>query len=173
MSGEGSRVIRKSSVRASQDLRDLIQGVLVAELLNPSKEFWLISPWVSDVAVIDNSDGSFSGLDPSWPSRELGLAEVLARLTRVGTEVRVDVRPIDHNKVFLDRLDHAATPGRLKVRVSPVLHEKGMLADGFVISGSMNFTQNGLNLLDEVVRLDVAPDTVAQARLDFLARWNS
>lgn len=172
MTGAG-RTIRKTSARAGQDLRDLVQGVLVAELLAPSRDFWLISPWVSDVAVIDNSDGSFNGLDPSWPAQGIGLLQVLVELVTAGSKVWLETRPDDHNKRFVDRL-MASTGGRgVEVRYSPVLHEKGMAGESFVISGSMNFTINGLFLLDEAVRLDTDPDAVAQARIAFKTRWSS
>ncbi len=160
-------------MRAGQDLRDLVQGVLVGELLAPSREFWLVSPWVSDVAVIDNSDGSFNGLDPDWPAQGIGLLQVLVALTTAGSTVWLETRPDEHNKRFVDRLT-ASTGGQgVEVRFSQVLHEKGMSGDGFVISGSMNFTVNGLFLLDEVVRLDTDPDAVAQARMAFRSRWSS
>ncbi len=170
---DGGRTVRKTSLRAGQDLRDLVQGVLVAELLTPSRDFWLVSPWVSDVAVIDNSDGSFNGLDPNWPAQGIGLLQVLVSLTEAGSKVWLETRPDDHNERFVDQL-HARTGGTgVEVRFSPVLHEKGMSGDGFVLSGSMNFTVNGLFLLDEAVRLDTDPDTVAQARMAFRARWSS
>ncbi|MGY1834369.1 phospholipase D-like domain-containing protein DpdK [Blastococcus sp. SYSU DS0510] len=167
------RTVRRTSLRAGQELRDLVQGVLVAELLAPSQEFWLISPWISDVAVIDNSDGAFNGLDPNWPAQGIGLLPVLAAIATAGTELWIETRPDDHNKRFVSRLQDTLGDEGFHLRYSPVLHEKGLLGDGYVISGSMNFTVNGLFLLDEAVRLDTEPDAVAQARLAFRARWAS
>lgn len=169
----GGRTIRKTSSRAGQELRDLVQGVLVAELLLPSQDFWLVSPWVSDVEVIDNSDGSFNGLDPNWPAQGIGLLQVLIDLARAGSTIWLETRPDDHNKRFVERLLSGTGGTGVEVRFSPVLHEKGMSGDGFVISGSMNFTVNGLYLLDEAVRVDTDPDAVGQARLAFRTRWSS
>jgi hypothetical protein len=90
-----------------------------------------------------------------------------------GTHVYVEVRPDEHNTRFLRRLQSAgAAPTALHVRTSEVLHEKGLLSDSFLLSGSMNFTYSGVRLLDELVRYDTGPSVIAEARLAFRARWN-
>lgn len=167
------RTVRRTSARAGQELRDLVQGVLVTELLAPSQEFWIVSPWISDVVVLDNTDASFSGLDSSWPAQGIGLLKVLTVIAASGTALWIETRPDDHNKRFVARLQDGVGVDGFNLRYSPVLHEKGLLGDGYVIGGSMNFTVNGLFLLEESVRLDTDPDTVAQARLAFRTRWSS
>ncbi len=167
------RVVRRTSLGAGQELRDLVQGVLVCEVIAPSQEFWLISPWISDVAVIDNSDGAFNGLDPNWPASGIGLLQLLSTIVSAGTTVFIETRPDDHNQRFVSRLNDRVGESEFNLRYSSVLHEKGLLGDGYVVSGSMNFTINGLFLLDEAVRLDTEPDAVAQARMAFRTRWSA
>ena len=57
------------------------------------------------------------------------------------------------------------------IREAQDLHEKGLLGDDFYLSGSMNFTFGGVELLEEAVKFDTAEDAVAQARLVFHERW--
>lgn len=149
-----------------------MQSLFVAELLQPSDELWLISPWISDIAVIDNADLGFSGLQPDWGARDILLSEILGALTVRGCAVYVELRPDDHNTRFVKRLRAAAPSGAsLNLRTSEVLHEKGLLADSFILSGSMNVTYSGVQLLDELVRLDTSASAIAEARLAFRARW--
>jgi hypothetical protein len=51
------------------------------------------------------------------------------------------------------------------------LHEKGLLGDDFYLSGSMNLTYGGVELLEETVKFDTAPEVVADARLVYYERW--
>ena len=48
---------------------------------------------------------------------------------------------------------------------------RALLGDQFLLNGSMNFTHNGVQLLDEWVRFDTDTQAVAEARLAFRARW--
>ena len=42
----------------------------MAELLRPSTHLWIVSPWVSDVPLIDNRARQFGTLAPDWRSAE-------------------------------------------------------------------------------------------------------
>jgi phosphatidylserine/phosphatidylglycerophosphate/cardiolipin synthase-like enzyme len=48
-----------------------------------------------------------------------------------------------------------------------LLHTKGLVGDDYFLSGSMNFTESGIRLNEESIRLELDPEAVAQARLDF------
>ena len=43
-------------------IADVLAGVFASELCSPSPELWLVSGWVSDVMVLDNSSRQFDGL---------------------------------------------------------------------------------------------------------------
>jgi hypothetical protein len=150
----------------------LLQTIFVGELLAPSDEIWLVSPWVSDIAVVDNTDGAFTGLEPAWGARHIHLSEILACLAGRGTQVFVELRPDEHNRRFLQRLRRQVGGDPVRVRHSEVLHEKGLLGDRYLLNGSMNFTYSGVQLLDEWVRFDTDSRTVAEARLAFRSRWD-
>lgn len=166
-----ARTLRRGHTRTTEDLRALLQAIFVGELLSPSDEIWLVSPWVSDIAVIDNLDGAFTGLEPSWGARQVRLSEILGRLAARGTRVFVETRPDQRNRRFLQRLQAQVRSDTVHVRRSQVLHEKGLLGDPFLLNGSMNFTYSGVQLLDEWVRFDTDVHAIAEARLAFRARW--
>ncbi|WP_432571576.1 phospholipase D-like domain-containing protein DpdK [Kineococcus sp. SYSU DK005] len=172
-----TRTLRRGRARTTDDLRALLQALFVAEVLQPSREVWLISPWISDIAVIDNTDGGFSALQPDWTARPVRLSEVLLALLHGGSAVFIEVRPDAHNDAFVQRLraGAAGTGGeeRLHLRTSPVLHEKGLLTDQCLLSGSMNLTYNGVQLLDELVQFDTQAEAIAAAHLSFRARWST
>src|SRR5262249_3825274 len=60
--GPVSRVIRKSSAQSSTEVQDLLSGLFSLELIRPSTCLWLVSPWISDVKIIDNTAATFPTL---------------------------------------------------------------------------------------------------------------
>lgn len=59
------RTIFKSAHAATREAELLLQNLLVAEVLYPSSELWLISPWVTDVEIVDNRTGGFASIEPT------------------------------------------------------------------------------------------------------------
>lgn len=170
-----TRHIHKSSWRCQDEVKELLQAVFVGEMLAPSLCVWLVSPWISDIPIIDNRSGAFDALDSSWGPRQLRMLDVLQRCLGVGTAVVVATRPLSHNRPFLDQLvaraQDAGASDALVIHESEDLHEKGLLGDDFYLSGSMNFTYGGVELLEETVKFDTADEVVAQARLVYHERW--
>lgn len=169
------RVVRTSARHGARELADLLRGLLVLELLEPSSNVYLVSAWVTNVEVFDNRDGSFAGLDHDLPTRRIQLAEVLVALALRGSEVRVVTNEDPHNQTFLAELQlMARTRGcieRVRVRTLPDLHVKGLVTDSFHLSGSMNFTYNGINVNGEEVVLLTDADDVQRAQLDYEVRY--
>jgi phosphatidylserine/phosphatidylglycerophosphate/cardiolipin synthase-like enzyme len=168
-----ARQIFKGLARAEREVENLLQTIFAAELLAPSEILWIVSPWISDLDVLDNTTGAFAGLEPTWGRRRISLSEVLGALMRQGGGVVVATRTDDHNLRFVRRLEAAAESAGLRDRLLVVLdererlHEKGLVGDDFFLSGSMNFTYNGIRLHDEAVRLELDDQVVADARLNF------
>lgn len=175
MTDRPTRHIRKSSWRCQDEVKELLQAIFVGEMIAPSRCLWLVSPWITDIPIIDNRAGAFDALDSSWGPRVLRLGEVIARSLEVGTAVVVATRPVPHNRPFLSQLSAAAAELRvataLRLNEGDDLHEKGLLGDDFYLSGSMNLTYGGVELLEETVTFDTAEDVVAQARLALYERW--
>jgi hypothetical protein len=168
-----TRQIFKGEGKSAREAERLLQTVLLAELVHPSEVLWLVSPWVSDVAILDNRTGAYTGAEPTWPRRAISLVEVLTAILGRGASVVVATRADAHNLRFAQRLTSAAKStgrsGQLLMRRDERerLHEKGLLGDDYYISGSMNFTESGIRLHDEAIKLELDPQAVAHARLHF------
>ena len=166
-----SRIIHTRT--SGRHVPDLLQVIFTAELLWPSPCLWLVSPWISDIPVLDNRTNGFLPFEPRWARIQVSLSQVLGKLLEFGTTVHVATRPDDHNTAFLDRMRRLAEPDGLPLRLhsSEELHEKGFLGDGFYLSGSMNFTFKGITLNEEAVHYSADPAFVAENRILFADRW--
>jgi len=134
----------------------------------------MVSPWISDIAVLENGAGEFRSLVPDWERVPIRLSQFLVYLAEHQCNVYVVTRPSQHNQVFLQILqDRLPKRGSLvNIRHSPLVHEKGLLAsDLFFLSGSFNFTFYGVSLNEEVAYLYTDPETIAMNRVVFYDRW--
>lgn len=171
------RVIRKSHSNSQEEALDLLRAVFAAELVAPSTCLWLVSPWISDVELLDNTAGTFSGL-ARFGQRPVRLTEILVALADRGTTVVLGTTADSHNRVFRGRLevqqrDHRIPPDRVVVRIDSTgrLHAKAVTGDDYALTGSMNITHNGIRILEEYVELRTEIDFVARARMDNLDRF--
>ena len=169
------RTVATTTQQASREIRDLLQSILAVELLDPPACLWLVSAWISDAVVLDNSGGEFSGLVPSWPQRALVLSEVLAEFLAAETQVVVVTNDHDANRPFRASF-HAATEAvdarpnilfesaeQLTTNTERGLHRKRLVTPRIVMWGSMNFTYHGLARNAEDVSVETDAETVAQA----------
>jgi hypothetical protein len=165
--------VRHLRTRVSpQQVVDLLQTLFAGEMVAPSRCMWIVSPWVSDVPILDNRAGGFETFEGDWPRTRVRLSALLSHLLRRGTQVVVATRHAPHNVEFLERLRRmSADDGRLIVHQTQALHEKGILADRFYLSGSMNLTHSGLSYNEEVLHLFTDAATIALTRQAFISRW--
>lgn len=166
-----TRHIFKSATSGPRSALDALVSILAQEILVPSTELHLMSPWVSDIVIFDNRTGGFDGLDPGWSRREIRLSEVLTTIAAGNTRLVLRVRPDDHNLRFRTRLmqslDDAGLGDRCDWTERAELHTKGLLTDRVLISGSMNFTENGIRFNDESLTITFEREHIARARLEF------
>jgi hypothetical protein len=154
----------------------MLGALFSAELVAPSKCIWLVSPWVSDVEVLNNSAGTYSALT-RFGRRPIRLVEVLVSLASAGACIVVATTPDTHNDMFLRRLKLLKTDLRVEDRVKVVvdhtgkLHTKALTGDDYTVAGSMNITYTGIHLREEQVELRIEPTYVAQARMDTFDRF--
>ena len=148
----------------------VLGAALSGELLAPSPELWLVSPWISDVSVLDNTRGDFDTVLAEPQTKSYRLSDVLAVLSEAGARITVVTRPAEHNARFLAALDRRAG-GRVVVVEEADVHEKTLCGQSWLLTGSMNFTLRGMQINDEAMsyRLDAA--AAAQARVDYARRW--
>jgi hypothetical protein len=168
------RLILKSSRGSRDEARDLVESLLSAEMLAPGPDLWLVSPWITDINLLDNRSGGYAGLEPDWPKRMLTLAELLAYILKASpqTKLRVVTRPDQHNLRFIRRLKALCqlnfSEDRLLIDANnELVHVKGFAGSSFALTGSMNFTYNGIEVLEETVTLETEPHRVSSLLLNF------
>jgi phosphatidylserine/phosphatidylglycerophosphate/cardiolipin synthase-like enzyme len=166
------RRIFKNQQSGGATIRELLQSMFVGEMLESGERIWLVSPWVSNVVLIDNRSGNFDSLSPEWGRREVRLADVLISLMARGTRVVLVTRDLEVNMPFFDRLREDATmhavTEQLTVRFDPLLHTKGILLSHSLLIGSMNLTYRGLEMNDEWIQFSVDPQDIATTRIEFM-----
>lgn len=165
------RRIFKTQLTGAATLRELLQTMFVAEMLETQGRLWIVSPWVSNVVLIDNRSGNFDSLGPDWGRREVRLAEVLAALMARGSSVILVTRGIEINRAFVGALqEHAERNGvedQLTVILRGELHTKGIVLSRSLLLGSMNLTFYGIEINDESIEFCIDSEDVAHARLEF------
>lgn len=152
-------------------MRELLQTMFVGEMLKAGATIWIVSPWISDVLLIDNRSGSFDSLNPEWGRRQVRLADVLVGLMARGTKVNVVTRNEETNKAFLGRLQdlvqHHALEDCVNVTIHAQLHTKGILLSRSLLIGSMNLTYSGLTINDEWIEFSLDQEDLARTQLEF------
>ena len=165
------RRIFKSAITSRKVIQELITLMMVGELVCPGEDVWLVSPWITDVPLLDNKAGSFDAVNPEWGHREIRLTDVAVQLMAGGTAVSIITRPDDHNQAFLKRLqeaaDSAAIGNMLTTTIRERLHTKGILTSRGFLSGLMNLTYSGLDLNEELITYDTDEQVLSDARLAF------
>lgn len=171
MTESSTRMILSGSRTGRNEIRELLGGLLASELIAPSEHLWLVSPWLRDVALLDNRAAAYRGIGPGWARRQIGLFDILAELTRRGSRLLVVTRPDDGNPRALDALRRTVGDGaaarRFSAETRPDLHTKGLVGDDYGLIGSMNFTRNGIEHLDEAISFTRDTAQVGSMRLAF------
>lgn len=164
------RQILRTRSNSRQQIKGLLESLFTAELLSPSPRLYLVSAWIRDIHILDNRSGSYRGLDPTWGQRVLRLSEVLRILIHRGGELVLAVREDPGNQDFIRQLtsDLGDTElARVIVLIRAELHVKGLLGDGYAITGSMNFTNNGVENNEEFLQYETDPQKLAELRMEF------
>ena len=137
------RQFLQSAADSRNGARELLQTVFTAELLSPSRCVWIVSPWLRDIPVLDNSTGAFLALCPDFPRSEVRLTGVLRELITRGTSIVIATRPEPGNRQVIDGLHGMAHRGAVVFHERAELHAKGIVGDKYSLLGSMNLTYNG------------------------------
>jgi hypothetical protein len=171
----------------SETLKTAIEHILAIELIQPSDSIWLVSPWISDLVVLDNRQYGYHQLVPEWPRGQIRLSNMFSTLLhRHGTQITVVTREpqpayreSEGDRVtrrFLEALQRRAPKNEsLRVTHKPVDkldHGKGLLTDRIFLHGSMNLTFSGVNINGEHVRITRDPDEISTAFVNFRAMWH-
>ena len=165
------RRIFKSQQTGVATIKELLQTMFVGEMMLIGKRIWIVSPWVSNVVLIDNRSGNFDTLNPEWGRKEIRLVEVLGALMTRGCHVVIVTRSLETNSAFLNSLieiaEQNALENQLTIKMHDALHTKGILLSKSLLMGSMNLTFNGLEMNDEWIQFSIDPEDIAKTRLEF------
>ncbi len=172
-----TRKIFKNASTSQHAVREVLAFVFAQELLEPSGEVFIVAPWISNVAILDNRLGQFSTVNPEWAKREVRLIEVIVAMASNDTLIHLHTRPDPHNKQFQWRVEEALSDGGVSDRLrwserDPYLHTKGLLTDRALIDGSMNLTESGVALNEETVTISYEPADISAARIHFESYGN-
>jgi hypothetical protein len=152
-------------------MSEILQVIFSAELVFPSKCIWIVSPWLRDIPILDNSTGSYLSVCPELPQTQISLSRVIAELMNRGTQVIIATRPDSGNRQVLDGVPIESQSDQLVFHERAELHAKGIVGDRFALSGSMNLTFNGLERLTEMVTYQTDRNEVEVLRLTFRAEY--
>jgi hypothetical protein len=166
------RTIHSASHYQRREIHELLQSIFIAELVSPSKHIWLVSPWVSDIAVLDRTMDPSASLIGDTTGSTIRLSEVLVTLAELGTCITIVTKPNEKASIsFCETLRQRATRSTANECITIItkdeLHTKGLLGDGYRLLGSMNFTFNGVQQNDETVTFDCEPFAIGQTRMAF------
>jgi hypothetical protein len=150
----------------------ILSAALLSELIFPGDSLWVVSGWITDVEVLDNTQGAFDAILGDSPSPIMRLSQMLGLIASAGARVYVVTRPAPHNEIFLRHLGAMISDQeKLRIVLDPAVHEKTICGRDWLFSGSMNFTLTGLGSNEESVTYLVSEREAAQAQLDFAERW--
>jgi phosphatidylserine/phosphatidylglycerophosphate/cardiolipin synthase-like enzyme len=166
-----TRQFLQSSGDARNSVRELLQLIFVSELLAPSRCLWIVSPWLRDVPVLDNTTGSFLSLCPELPRTEVRLSRILRELMNRGTRLVIATRSDEGNRQVVDALGSVAADRVPICHERANLHAKGIVGDRYSLIGSMNITYNGLDFLTEMLVFQTGREQVEDLRLVFRAEY--
>src|SRR5947209_19106161 len=172
MTPPASRSLMRNSPTARREAAELLQAIMVAEVLRPSAQLWVVAQILSDAPVLDNRAGGFTALEPSWGERAIGLLDVLLRNLTLGGHVTVVVGSGPDGDRFLrwlrERAEAVGVATRLETRAATALPVQGIAGEGFSLSGALAWTAAAVSIAEEGITFEVGPD--AGARADALFR---
>jgi phosphatidylserine/phosphatidylglycerophosphate/cardiolipin synthase-like enzyme len=173
-----TRLIHRSAARPHRMIAEALQALFIGELLSPGRRVLVVSPWISDVPILDNRGGRFSSLDVRWGAHWIPISAVLRSLLQQRVQVQLAIGVGAREDDFVNRLQQAArrdgTDDALRVRRPPTDgnrefdHEKAIVADTWAVYGSMNLTYRGVELNGELVTVTTEVEHVAAVATELL-----
>jgi hypothetical protein len=175
MNVQHRRIFKRDHVGVSI-LGELLQSMFVGELLQTGQDIWLVSPWISDVPLIDNRTGNFDSLYPEWGKKDIRLKEILLTFMSKGCRVNIVCRPNEPSNIpFINRLKEIVNQNFLdeflNIKYQSKEHTKGILLSNSLLTGSMNITWNGLKINGESIQFSIDPEEIARTRIEFSSEY--
>lgn len=173
-----TRIIHRTAARPHRLIAEALQCLVLGEILDPGGRLVIVTPWISDVPILDNRNGRFSALEPTWPASRVRLSAIIRLLLHKQTKVHLACGPGPREEDFCARLRQAAqlegTERHLTVRRSlldpakVMDHQKAIAGDQWIIHGSMNLTYRGVELNGELVTVSTDRPYVATVTTELM-----
>lgn len=159
---QNERSIETKEAIGRAHVKDLLSSLLVAESLNPGV-IYILSPWISDFPVLDNTSGNFDAINPSWGHRHIQFFELLQNCVESGATLKLAIR---ENREKIRQLEQNLKnySSRFIVVELKELHEKGLLTENALIRGSMNFTYFGATINFEGITYTTNSTQIAEKK---------
>lgn len=147
------RQIFLSQRSGQRQCQEVLTGVLISGLIHPHT-MWIVSPWLSDFAVVDNRLYAWQHLVPTWPPQWIGFVEVVAQLIQSQNQLFIVTRDNPTSRQFIQQLnDLLPTGASYQLKYCEELHTKGILTEQVLVSGSLNLTFSGTHRNDELIHI--------------------
>ncbi|PKH01375.1 hypothetical protein CXF72_17025 [Psychromonas sp. MB-3u-54] len=159
---QDERSIETKEAIGRAHIKDLLSSLLIAESLNPGV-IYILSPWISDFPVLDNTSGNFDAINPMWGHRHVHFFELLQNCVEAGSTLKLAIR---ENREKIRQLEQNLKnyPSRFIVVELTELHEKGLLTECALIRGSMNFTYFGATKNYEGITYTINANQIAEKK---------
>lgn len=154
-----------------RQFKEVFSTLLLGNFLTKD-EIWLVSPWITDFELIDNTANQWNSLVPNFEARYICFSEVLITLARSGISINIVTRKDPINDPFLSNLRYQLTDqDPLYICFKQELHTKGILCKEGFIEGSLNLTYSGVEANDETVVLNTDPQSISNAFVEFKRQY--
>jgi len=151
----------------SSQLLDCLGSLLALEAVAPGKEIYVISPYISNAPIFENSRHYWSALFPLAGSGVIYFADILEMFAWRGSKVRLICEPAhSQTREFLQAYGKSFENRSLRDN-----HEKGLITGSFYLHGSMNFTYSGVKINGERVEIKTGRPDISAALIAARARW--
>ncbi|MDN3652329.1 phospholipase D-like domain-containing protein DpdK [Thalassotalea ponticola] len=159
---QNERSIETKEAIGRAHVKDLLSSLLVAESLNPGT-IYILSPWISDFPVLDNTSGNFDAVNPNWGHRHVSFFELLKNCVESGAILKLAIR---ENREKISQLEQSLKNYSTRFIVIELdkIHEKGLLTENALIRGSMNFTYFGATINYEGITYTTDKSLIAEKR---------
>jgi hypothetical protein len=172
------RIIHRTYARPHRLIAEALQSLIVGDLLAPGQRLIIVSPWISDVPLIDNRRGSFTALNSTWGSTIIRLSAVLRTMLSNHTKVYIATGPDRSAVAFVRQLkdgarrdgtDNLLTAHNALPNPNALDHQKAIAGDDWIVHGSMNLTYRGIELNGELVTISNDLPNVAAVTTELMS----
>lgn len=164
------RRIFKHANTSPRILQELLQNIFVGEFMAPSKEIWVVSPWISNIDIIQNRHGGFDSINPDWRDTNVRLDDVVLHLLMSGSKVILVANEEKHSDEFFELLKQKSNEKGLGEELTLIrrdsLHTKGIFTSAGALTGSMNITYRGVNINDERLVYEISKRAIQKNLLE-------